>query len=141
MEFRRVLFRSTIVPRSDAVRLAHLADLHLDFRAYQRTDARGRNQRQMDAHAAFERAVDQLLAIRPDVVVIAGDVWHRPLPYSDSLRFGFRQVRRLTGAGLPVVAIAGNHCTPKQRDMGCPVSLLEDAGATVAIREARTVRV
>ena len=128
-------------PRSDAVRLAHLADLHLDFRAYQRTDARGRNQRQMDAHAAFTHAVEQILAVQPDVVVIAGDVYHRPLPYPESLHFGFRQVRRLTKAGIPVVAIAGNHETPKQRDMGCPLSLLEEADATVVIREARTVRV
>ena len=123
------------------MRIAHLADVHLDFRAYQRTDARGWNQRQVDAHAAFTRAVDQVLAAHPDVVLIAGDIWHRPLVYSESLQFGFRQVRRLTAAGLPVVVISGNHSTPKQRDMGCPVSLLEEAGALVVIREARTIRI
>ena len=59
--------------------IAHLSDLHLGFRAYGRVD-RGTDMRERDVSAAFERAVRQLIKLRPDVVVVAGDVFDRPDP-------------------------------------------------------------
>ena len=49
--------------------VAHLSDLHLGFRAYGRVE-RGADVRERDVAAAFERATQEILRIRPDVVVI-----------------------------------------------------------------------
>lgn len=57
--------------------IAHLSDLHLGHRAFDRTED-GQNLRETDLAAAFRRAVEELLALEPDAVVISGDVFDRP---------------------------------------------------------------
>ncbi|MCH7991986.1 MAG: metallophosphoesterase, partial [Gemmatimonadetes bacterium] len=59
--------------------MAHLSDLHLGFRAYGRIE-RGADMRERDVAAAFERASQEVVRLRPDVVVVAGDVFDRPDP-------------------------------------------------------------
>ncbi|NIQ52760.1 MAG: DNA repair exonuclease, partial [Gemmatimonadetes bacterium] len=51
--------------------VAHLSDLHLGFRAYGRIE-RGVDMRERDVAAAFERAGQELVRIRPDVIVVSG---------------------------------------------------------------------
>ena len=58
------------------MKLAHLSDLHLGFRQYERLTPRGANQREADVATALKRAVDDLLEQEPDCVVIAGDVFN-----------------------------------------------------------------
>ena len=60
------------------MKLAHLADLHLGFRQYTRQTRHGINQRETDVATAFRRAVDGVEAARPDVVIVAGDVFCVP---------------------------------------------------------------
>ena len=43
------------------MKLAHLADLHLGFRQFDRQTPRGTNQREADVAEVFRRAVDDLL--------------------------------------------------------------------------------
>lgn len=56
-------------------------------------------------HRACEIAEDR----RVDLVVIAGDVFHGRNPDAASLNLFEAGLRRLEGAGIPVVLIAGNH--------------------------------
>jgi DNA repair exonuclease SbcCD nuclease subunit len=58
------------------MRLVHLSDLHLGFRQYQRLTPTGVNQREADVALAFRRAVDRTVELRPDLVLVAGDVFH-----------------------------------------------------------------
>ena len=48
------------------------------YRAYARTAPGGRNQRELDVEHAWSRVVDAVVARDPDLVTIAGDVFHHP---------------------------------------------------------------
>src|SRR5687767_1932633 len=97
------------------MRLVHLSDLHLGFRQYQRLTPAGINQREADVALSFRRALDRVIELRPDVVVIGGDVFHTVRPSNPSILDAFRQFMRL-GRALPdalVVMVAGNHDAPR----------------------------
>jgi predicted phosphodiesterase len=123
------------------VKLAHLADLHLGFRQYDRQTPRGGNQREADVAEAFRRAVDDLLEQRPDLIVLAGDVFHSVRPTNAAILFCFRELQRLrTGLpDTPVVVIAGNHDTPRTTETGTILRLYEALGVEVAVERARRI--
>jgi exonuclease SbcD len=121
------------------VKLAHLADLHLGFRQYERQTPRGGNQREADVADAFRRAVDDLIAQRPDLIVLAGDVFHSVRPTNPAILFLFQQLQRLR-TGLPdaaLVMIAGNHDTPRSVETGTILRLYDALGVDVVVDEAR----
>lgn len=121
------------------MRLAHLADTHLGYRQYYRQTASGLNQREADVAMAFRKVVDALLEVRPEVVVVAGDLFHTVRPPNAAIVFAFQQMQRLREA-LPEAAIlllAGNHDTPRSTETGTIFRLFEAAGIDVAIDEAR----
>ncbi|HEV8266460.1 MAG TPA: exonuclease SbcCD subunit D [Gemmatimonadales bacterium] len=121
------------------MKLAHLADLHLGFRQFDRQTPRGGNQREADVAEAFRRAVDDLLEQRPDLIVLAGDVFHSVRPTNPAILFFFQQLQRLR-AGLPespIVALAGNHDTPRSAETGTILRLYEALGVDVATDRPR----
>jgi len=67
------------------VRLLHLSDLHLGFRQFQRTTPAGINQREWDVAQSFTRAIDRVIELRPDLVLIAGDVFHTVRPTNPAI--------------------------------------------------------
>jgi len=109
------------------VRLAHLADLHLGFRQYARQTPQGINQREADVAGAFRRALDDVIAARPDLIIIAGDLFHQVRPSNVAILDSFNQFHRLRVAlpGVPVVLIAGNHDTPRSVETGSILRLFE----------------
>jgi DNA repair protein SbcD/Mre11 len=121
------------------VKLAHIADPHLGIRQYHRQTAGGINQREADVAQAFRAAIDGVIAARPDVVVIAGDLFHSVRPTNAAIVFAFRQLQRLREAlpETPVVVIAGNHDTPRSVETGSILRLFEEIGVDVATAEAR----
>ena len=78
------------------MRLVHLSDLHLGFRQYQRQTPAGINQREADVAAAFKRAVDKVIELSPDLVAIAGDIFHTVRPTNPAILHAFAQFSRLT---------------------------------------------
>ncbi|MBL8602745.1 MAG: exonuclease SbcCD subunit D [Myxococcales bacterium] len=85
------------------MRIAHLADLHLGkvFHGSALVE---------DQHHALSQCLDYLAKERPDVLVVAGDLYDRALPGRDAVRlldWFLREVNR--GLAIPVIAIAGNH--------------------------------
>jgi DNA repair exonuclease SbcCD nuclease subunit len=121
------------------VKLAHIADPHLGIRQYHRQTAAGINQREADVAHAFRAAVDGVLEARPDVVVVAGDLFHSVRPTNAAIVFAFRQFQRLRDAlpDAPIVLIAGNHDTPRSTETGSILRLFEELGVDVAADEAR----
>lgn len=121
------------------MKLAHLADLHLGFRQYYRQTPDGINQREADVAHAFRAAVDGVLVERPDAVVIAGDLFHAVRPTNRSIVWAYRELQRLRVglAGAPIIAIAGNHDTPRSSDIGSILRLYEELGVYVATDEPR----
>ncbi len=115
------------------MRLVHLADLHLGFRQYQRLTPTGVNQREADVARTFARAVDRTIALAPDLVVIAGDVFHVVRPPNPAILHAFRQFMRLQAA-LPntaVVMVAGNHDAPRTQETGSILKLFTECGVRV----------
>ena len=121
------------------MKLAHLADLHLGFRQYDRQTPRGGNQRETDVADAFRRAVDDLLEQRPDLILVAGDVFHSVRPTNPAILFLFQQLHRLrTGLpDAPIVMIAGEHDTPRSAETGTILRLYEALGVEVVVEQAR----
>jgi DNA repair exonuclease SbcCD nuclease subunit len=96
--------------------VAHLSDLHLGFRAYGRAE-RGVDVRERDVAAAFERASQEVVKARPDVVVIAGDVFDRPDPPAGAVVALARGLEVLRAAlpEAPVLLVAGPRDTPRRQ--------------------------
>jgi exonuclease SbcD len=120
------------------MRLVHLSDLHLGFRQYQRLTPGGVNQREADVATTFRAVIDRVIALRPDLVVIGGDVFHTVRPTNQAILHAFLQFSRLVHA-LPeaiVVIIAGNHDTPRSSETGGILPLLAQLGLSVVDREA-----
>lgn len=115
------------------MRIAHLADLHLGFRMYERTNPRGANQREADVAAAVRWAVDDILEQRPDAVIIAGDLFHAVRPTNSAIMFLFGQLQRIR-ENLPrteVLAVAGNHDTPRTAEVASILPLYRALGVHV----------
>jgi DNA repair exonuclease SbcCD nuclease subunit len=95
--------------------VAHLSDLHLGYRAYDRTE-RGQNVRERDVAAAFDHAVRALLRIQPGLIVVSGDVFDRPDPPPGALIALTRGLDTLRGAlgDTPVLMVAGARDTPRR---------------------------
>ncbi|HVE78573.1 MAG TPA: metallophosphoesterase [Gemmatimonadaceae bacterium] len=121
------------------MRLVHLADLHLGFRQYYRLTPAGINQREADVAATFRRVVERVIALRPDVVVVGGDIFHNVRPTNPAILLAFQQFGELTRA-LPdaeVVIVAGNHDLPRTSDAGCILKLFSGLGIHVVDKEPR----
>jgi DNA repair protein SbcD/Mre11 len=121
------------------MRLVHLSDFHLGHRQFQRQTPAGINQREADVASAFRDAIDGIIALRPDIVCIAGDVFHNVRPSNPAILHAFTQFSRLVHA-LPdtiVVIVAGNHDTPRSVEAGCILRLFIPLGIHVADMEAK----
>ena len=124
------------------MRLVHLADLHLGYRQYHRLTPNGLNQREADVAGAFTRALDQVIAIRPEVIVIAGDVFHSVRPANPVIIHAFTQFARLHDE-LPntrVVMIGGNHDQPRSTETGCILGLFKRFGFHVVYGQPEALR-
>lgn len=121
------------------MRLVHLSDLHLGYRQYQRLTPTGVNQREADVAATFRGVVERIIALRPELVVVAGDVFHNVRPTNQAILHAFQQFSRLVTA-LPdskVVLVAGNHDTPRTSETGGILQLFAQLGLYVVDREAK----
>lgn len=124
------------------MKLIHLSDLHLGFRQYQRQTERGLNQREADVANAFKKALDKIIDLKPDVIVIAGDVFHAVRPTNPAILHAYTQFARLVES-LPdaiVVMVAGNHDTPRTTETGWILRLFSALGITVVEEGQRNLR-
>jgi DNA repair protein SbcD/Mre11 len=125
------------------MRLVHLSDIHLGFRQYQRQTPTGINQREADIATSLRRVIDTVIELRPDIVLIAGDVFHTVRPTNPAILHGFLQFSRLKQM-LPdatVVMIAGNHDTPRAAETGCILGLFRGLGITVIDGVSRRISI
>ena len=122
------------------MKLAHLADLHLGYRQYTRQTSQGINQREADVALAFRRALDDVVAQQPDLVVVAGDVFHSVRPTNTAILDAFRRFQDLRARldGVPIVLVSGNHDTPRSAETGSILKLFEAIpGVHVVAHEPR----
>lgn len=123
------------------MRLAHLADLHLGFRQFDRMTAAGANQREADVAQALHATIDGVLAAQPDAILVAGDVFHQVRPPNGAILRLFSEFQRLR-VGLPaapIVLIAGDHDTPRSSSGESILGLYRALGVQVVDREITAV--
>jgi DNA repair exonuclease SbcCD nuclease subunit len=123
------------------LRLLHLADVHLGFTgptslvldALEQNDSPGRYVREVDIENAVVSIVKAVVHEQPpvDLVVIAGDLFHRPAPYPRAISRAAKLVHRLIERGIVVVIIDGNHEVTNVLHTGSPTTFLKELGATV----------
>ena len=124
------------------MRLVHLSDLHLGFRAYLQTE-RGWNQRERDLAAAFRWALQETVRLKPDLVLITGDLFDHPNPPSTAFLTVHRGVSHLRThlPGVPILIIAGERDSPRNPADPGPVAVLDALpGVEAAAGAPRAVR-
>jgi exonuclease SbcD len=88
----------------------HTADNHLGYEQY------GMKERFNDFARAFLAVVDDAIARRADALVIAGDLFNKRAIDAMTLMQAHEAFRRLKDAGIPAIAIEGNHDRSYYRD-------------------------
>lgn len=107
-----------------SMRLLHTADWHLGrlFHSVHLTD---------DQAYVLDRFVELVREVRPDAIVVSGDVYDRSVPPDDAVALLNTTLDRLVrGEGVPVVMIAGNHDSASR--LSFAASLLEKQGLHIA---------
>ena len=90
-----------------AFSFVHAADLHLGYAQY------GLEARRQDFDKAFNELVDKTIELKPDFMIIAGDLFHQPRPSNVTLENTIRSFKRLKDAEIPVLTVDGSHdCAP-----------------------------
>lgn len=109
------------------MKIAALGDAHLGRAYLSVTDpATGVNRRELDFEESFTAAVDLALEQSPDLIVWLGDVFDHPRPTYRSFRVAQRTLLKIRDHGVRLVAISGNHDTPRLPGTGSPYSALAD---------------
>lgn len=85
----------------------HASDLHLGYAQY------GLEARRQDFDNAFREVVDKTIELKPDFMIIAGDLFHHARPSNVTLENTIRSFKRLKDANIPVLTVDGSHdCAP-----------------------------
>lgn len=84
-------------------RFLHMADCHLGYRQY------GRNERFNDFSKAFYAVIDVAVQEKVDFVLLAGDLFQKRAIDALTLHHAMRGLERLQRAGIPCLAVEGNH--------------------------------
>jgi exonuclease SbcD len=107
------------------MRLLHTADWHLG-----RTLC-GQPFLEEQAWTLFGPFLDIVKTTRPDVVIVAGDIYDRAVPPADAVELlGTVLERIVRGLRIPVVMIPGNH--DDERRLAFAANLLRDSGLFIA---------
>ena len=103
------------------IRIIHTADFHLGNRFSKLKGNNVEEQRREDMYRNMDYIARFAVDNKVDIVLISGDIFHRPNPGTiDFVKFS-EFVGKLVKNNIYVVAIAGNHDRPKTRDAKNPI--------------------
>jgi len=100
----------------------HVADLHLGYAQY------NLDVRREDFENAFREVVDKTIELKPDFMIVAGDLFHHARPSNVTLEATITNFRRLRDAGIPVLAVDGGHDSAPNIVTGTILNPLDSAG-------------
>jgi len=81
----------------------HVADLHLGYAQY------NLEARREDFNKAFQEVVEKTLQLKPDFMIIAGDLFQQARPTNTTLETAIKNFKKLKDAGIPVLTVDGSH--------------------------------
>ena len=109
------------------MRFLHLADLHFGKSIHGVSLLEKGDQRFW-----VERFLERARALRPEAVLIAGDVYDRSAPSGDAVELLSHLLTALAESGIPVLMVAGNHDSVQRLAFARP--LLEREGLYISRR-------
>lgn len=118
------------------MRVVHFSDCHIGYFSYGRLASDGLYVREHDVMSTFARLIDATITLRPDAVLIAGDLFHFSHPSPPSVLCAFSNLERLAKA-LPdseIVLACGNHEISKKNTAPSVCRVFESLGVHVADR-------
>jgi DNA repair protein SbcD/Mre11 len=113
-----------------SLRFLHAADIHLGYQQY------GSAERYNDFALAFGHLVDDALARRVDYLLLAGDLFHQRTVDPGTLLQATHHLRRLRDAGIPVIAVEGNHERPHYLEKLSWLDYLAETGLLIVLTPA-----
>ncbi|MDH5754380.1 MAG: DNA repair exonuclease [Candidatus Bathyarchaeota archaeon] len=105
-----------------AFSFVHAADLHLGYSQY------GLEARREDFDKAFQELVDKTIELKPDFLIIAGDLFHHARPSNVTLENAIKNFSRLREAEIPVLTVDGSHDSAPNVVTGTILNPLDSAG-------------
>lgn len=81
----------------------HVADLHLGYTQY------NMEIRREDFDKAFKEVVEKTVQLKPDFIIIAGDLFQHARPSNVTLENAIKNFKQLKDAGIQVLAVDGSH--------------------------------
>ncbi|MDH5701249.1 MAG: DNA repair exonuclease [Candidatus Bathyarchaeota archaeon] len=100
----------------------HAADLHLGYAQY------NLDVRREDFNVAFREMVDKTIELKPDFMIIAGDIFEHARPSNMTLENAITNFKRLRDAGIPVLTVDGSHDSAPNVITGTILNPLDSAG-------------
>jgi len=123
-----------------SVKILHCADLHLE-KTFNFARHEQSLKRREDLKRSFSWIVDYALGHRPDLFLIAGDVFDRVNPSNEARVFLAEKIRVLYDAGIHVYMIAGNHDVPKsQSKRDTALDILDVAGLCTVFSDSKELQ-
>lgn len=101
----------------------HLSDLHLGKRLFEFSLLD-------DQSYILDRILEAAETEQPDAVIIAGDIYDKPIPPAEAVALFDSFLCRLSGLGTTVMVISGNHDSPERIAFGG--RLMENSGVYVS---------
>ena len=105
-----------------AFSFVHAADLHLGYSQY------GLEARREDFDKTFQELVDKTIELKPDFMIIAGDLFNHARPSNVTLENAIQNFSRLREAGIPVLTVDGSHDSAPNVITGTILNPLDSAG-------------
>ncbi|UCH31991.1 MAG: DNA repair exonuclease [Candidatus Bathyarchaeota archaeon] len=84
--------------------------------------------RREDFNDAFREVVDKTIKLAPDMLIIAGDIFHHARPSNVTLEAAIENFGRLKNAGIPVLVVDGSHDAAPNLITGTILNPLDAAG-------------
>ncbi|MFN2229882.1 MAG: exonuclease SbcCD subunit D [Anaerolineae bacterium] len=104
------------------MRFLHFADVHLGYQQY------GVQERFDDFSRAYLHIVERAIDERVDFCLLAGDLFEKRTVDPLAMRVAIEGLRMLREAGIPVIAVEGNHEKAHYRDRYSWVDFLDGLG-------------
>lgn len=105
-----------------AFSFVHAADLHLGYSQY------GLEARREDFEKVFQELVNKTIALKPDFMIIAGDLFHNARPSNVTLENAIKSFSLLREAGIPILTVDGSHDSAPNLITGTIINPLDSAG-------------
>jgi exonuclease SbcD len=105
-----------------AFSFVHAADLHLGYAQY------GLEVRRQDFDDAFNELVQKTMELKPDFMIICGDLFHQPRPSNITLENAIKSFKRLRDASIPVLTVDGSHDSAPNSITSTILNPLDSAG-------------